>query len=86
VQKLKGLADRVEKAEGEIQEVLNRATLPWTSSSGFSADEEEAGGVPQVSRKSNLKKDLLEEYERVIRNAQRKVRRVEAESNLQVGS
>jgi RNA polymerase primary sigma factor len=26
VQKLKGLADRVEKAEGEIQEVLNRAT------------------------------------------------------------
>jgi RNA polymerase primary sigma factor len=35
-------------------------------------------------RKSNLKKDLLEDYDRVIRNAQRKVRRVEAESNLQV--
>jgi len=35
VQKLKGLSERVEKAEGEIQEVLNLAHLPWTNSKEF---------------------------------------------------
>jgi len=57
---------------------------PGTAPADSAYDEEEAGGVPQVSAQSNLKKELLEEYDRVIRNAQRKVRRVEAESNLPV--
>jgi len=43
------------------------------------------GEFRKFLRKSALKKELLEEYDRVIRNAQRKVRRVEAESNLPVG-
>jgi RNA polymerase primary sigma factor len=86
VQKLKGLADRVEKAEGEIQEVLNRAALPLDQLQRiFRLMKKKPAEFRKFLRKSNLKKDLLEEYERVIRNGQRKVRRVEAESNLQVG-
>jgi RNA polymerase primary sigma factor len=86
VQKLKGLADRVEKAEGEIQEVLNRAALPLDQLQRiFRLMKKKPAEFRKFLRKSNLKKELLEEYERVIRNGQRKVRRVEAESNLQVG-
>jgi len=86
VQKLKGLADRVEKAEGEIQEVLNRATLPLDQLQRIlRLMKKKPIEFRKLLRKSNLKKDVLEEYDRVIRNAHRKVRRVEAESNLQVG-
>jgi len=85
VQKLKGLADRVEKAEGEIQEVLNWATLPLDQLQRIlRLMKKKPAEFRKFLRKSNLKKELLEEYDRVIRNAQRKVRRVEAESNLQV--
>jgi RNA polymerase primary sigma factor len=84
-QKLKGLADRVEKAEGEIQEVLNRATLPLDQLQRIlRMMKKRPGEFRKFLRKSNLKKELLEEYDRMIRNAQRKVRRVEAESNLPV--
>ena len=85
VQKLKGLADRVEKAEGEVHEVLNRATLPLDQLQRIlRMMRKKPGEFRKFLRKSNLKKELLEEYDRVIRNAQRKVRRVEAESNLPV--
>jgi RNA polymerase primary sigma factor len=85
VQKLKGLADRVEKAEEEIHEVLNRATLPLEQLQRIlRMMKKRPGEFRKFLRKSNLKKELLEEYDRVIRNAQRKVRRVEAESNLPV--
>ncbi len=85
VQKLKGLADRVEKAEGEIHEVLNRATLPLDQLQRIlRMMKKKPGEFRKFLRKSNLKKELLEEYDRVIRNAQRKIRRVEAESNLPV--
>jgi len=86
VQKLKGLAERVEKAEGEIQEVLNLACLPLDQLQRvLRMMKKKPGEFRKVLRKSTLKKELLEEYDRVIRNAQRKVRRVEAESNLPVG-
>jgi RNA polymerase primary sigma factor len=86
VQKLKGLADRVEKAEGEIQEILNRATLPLDQLQRIlRLMKKKPVEFRKLLRKSNLKKDVLEEYDRVIRNAHRKVRRVEGESNLQVG-
>ena len=86
VQKLKGLAERVEKAEGEIQEVLNRATLPLDQLQRIlRLMKKKPVEFRKLLRKSNLKKDVLEEYDRVIRNAHRKVRRVEGESNLQVG-
>ncbi len=85
VQKLKGLADRVEKADGEINDVLNQASLPFDQLQRLlRLMKKKPGEFRKVLRKSGLKKEELEEYDRVIRNAQRKIRRVEAESNLPV--
>jgi RNA polymerase primary sigma factor len=85
VQKLKGLSERVEKAEGEIQEVLNLAHLPLDQLQRIlRMMKKKPGEFRRFLRKSTLKKEFLEEYGRVVRNAQRKVRRVEAESNLPV--
>jgi len=85
VQKLKGLAERVEKAEAEILECQNRARMPIDQLQRLlrlmkKSPEE----FRKTARKSGLKKDELEEYDRLIKNAQRKIRRVEAESNLPV--
>ena len=85
VQKLKGLADRVEKADGEINDVLNQASLPFDQLQRLlRLMKKKPVEFRKVLRKSGLKKEELEEYDRVIRNAQRKIRRVEAESNLPV--
>jgi RNA polymerase primary sigma factor len=85
VQKLKGLSERVEKAEGEIQEVLNLAHLPLDQLQRvLRMMKKKPAEFRKFLRKSTLKKEFLEEYGRVVRNAQRKVRRVEAESNLPV--
>jgi RNA polymerase primary sigma factor len=85
VQKLKGLAERVEKAEAEILECQNRARIPIDQLQRLlrlmkKSPEE----FRKTARKSGLKKDELEEYDRLIKNAHRKIRRVEAESNLPV--
>jgi RNA polymerase primary sigma factor len=85
VQKLKGLAERVEKAEAEILECQNRARMPIDQLQRLlrlmkKSPEE----FRKTARKSGLKKDELEEYDRLIKNSQRKIRRVEAESNLPV--
>jgi RNA polymerase primary sigma factor len=85
VQKLKGLAERVEKAEAEILECQNRARMPIDQLQRLlrlmkKSPEE----FRKTARRSGLKKDELEEYDRLIKNAQRKIRRVEAESNLPV--
>ncbi len=85
VQKLKGLADRVEKADAEINEILNQASLPLDQLQRLlRLMKKKPGEFRKVLRKSGLKKEELEEYDRVIHNAQRKIRRVEAESNLPV--
>jgi RNA polymerase primary sigma factor len=85
VQKLKGLADRVEKAEAEIQECQKRANMPPDQLHRLlrmmNKNPEE---FRKAARKSGLKREELEEFDRLIKNAQRKVRRVEAESNLPV--
>ncbi|MGD0623435.1 MAG: RNA polymerase sigma factor RpoD [Thermodesulfobacteriota bacterium] len=85
VQKLKGLAERVEKAEAEIQECQKRANMPLDQLQRLlrmmKKNPEE---FRKIARKSGLKKDRLEEMDRLIKNAQRKIRRVETESNLPV--
>jgi len=85
VQKLKGLADRVEKAEGEILEGQNRSKMPPDQLKRLlrlmKRNPEE---FRKAMRRLGVKKDELVEYDRVIRNAQRKLRRVETESNLPV--
>ncbi len=85
VQKLKGLAERVEKAEAEIHECQKRANMPPDQLHRLlrlmNKHPEE---FRKTARKSGLKREELEEFDRLIKNAQRKVRRVEAESNLPV--
>jgi RNA polymerase primary sigma factor len=85
VQKLKGLAERVEKAEAEIHECQNRANMPPDQLHRLlrlmSKNPEE---FRKTARRSGLKREDLEEFDRLIKNAQRKIRRVEAESNLPV--
>jgi len=85
VQKLKGLADRIEKAEAEINEVLSRANLPLDQLQRIlRTRKKNPAEFRKMVRKFGLQKEELEEYDRVIRNAQRKIRRVETESNLPV--
>jgi len=85
VQKLKGLAERVEKAEAEIQECQIRAKMPIDQLQRLlRAMRKNPDEFRKNLRKSGLKKDNLEDFERVIKNAHRKIRRVEAESNLAV--
>jgi RNA polymerase primary sigma factor len=85
VQKLKGLAERVEKAEAEIHECQKRANMPPDHLHRLlrlmNKNPEE---FRKTARKSGWKREELEEFDRLIKNAQRKVRRVEAESNLPV--
>ena len=85
VQKLKGLAERVEKAEAEIQECQKRANMPTDQLQRLlrmmNKNPEE---FRKTARKSGLKREELEEFDRLIKNAHRKIRRVEAESNLPV--
>jgi len=85
VQKLKGLADRVEKADAEFLEVQVQAQMPVEQLSRLLRLMHRNGEeFRKALRKTGLKKNDLEEYERVIKNAQRKIRRVEMESNLPV--
>jgi len=85
VQKLKGLAERVEKAEAEIHECQKRANMPPDHLHRLlrlmNKNPEE---FRKTARKSGWRREELEEFDRLIKNAQRKVRRVEAESNLPV--
>ena len=85
VQKLKGLADRVEKADAEFLEVQVQAQMPVEQLSRLLRLMHRNGEeFRKALRKTGLKKNDVEEYERVIKNAQRKIRRVEMESNLPV--
>ncbi|HSR10415.1 MAG TPA: RNA polymerase sigma factor RpoD [Thermodesulfobacteriota bacterium] len=85
VQKLKGLAERVEKAEAEILEVLGRTGLGYEQLQRLlRLMRKNPAEFRKVMRKNGMKKEDLEECDHCIRGAQRKVRRVEAESNLPV--
>ncbi len=85
VQKLKGLTERVEKAEAEILDIHGQAKIPADQLQRLirlmHKNNEE---FRKVIRKCAFKKDDLVECDRLIKNAQRKIRRVEAESNLPV--
>ena len=87
VQKLKGLTERVEKAEAEILECQNRTQrqtrMPLDQLQRLMRTmKKNPREFRRTVRKTGLKKEALEEYERMVKNAQRKIRRVESESNL----
>ena len=70
-QKLKRLAEEVEKAEKELREVRNPAGIPQ-------------GRIQDYQRKLGMREKEREEYDRVFQNVKERIRRVEAESNLSV--
>ena len=70
-QKLKWLAEEVEKAEEELREVQNRAGIPQ-------------GQIRDYPRKLGMREKEREEYDRVFQNVKDRIGRVEAKSNLSV--
>jgi RNA polymerase primary sigma factor len=87
VQKLKVLGERIEKAEEEIGEAQNRAKILLAHRpSPLRSREKKGEKFPKRVRESGLKNnEEMENYLRVIRKAQRKIRRVEIESSLPAG-
>jgi RNA polymerase primary sigma factor len=84
-QKLKRLAEEVEKAEEGIWKVQNRAGI----SSGRIQDsprlmKENPKEFRVRARKVGQKSKGREEYDRILKDFKRRIRRVEAESNLSV--
>jgi RNA polymerase primary sigma factor len=85
VQKLKGLGERLEKAHAEIREVEKRSKIPIDQLQKILRQmKHNLEEFRKSARKFSLKKDDLEEYDRVIKTGRRKTKRVEAESNLPV--
>jgi RNA polymerase primary sigma factor len=86
VQKLKGLGERLEKAEEESREIQNRAKIILDHGpSPLRVREKNGEEFLELVQKYSLKKAEGEDYIRMIRNAQRKIRRVEIESGLPAG-
>jgi RNA polymerase primary sigma factor len=86
VQKLKGLGERVERAEEEILEVQGQANIlfdHWPPP--LQLREKNPEEFQKLVRKYGLKNEEVENYDRGIRKAQRKIRRVEMESSLPAG-
>ena len=87
VQKLKGLGERLEKAEGDILEIQTRAKIPFVQLQPLvRLMQKSPEEFRKLARKHGLRKEGVEEYGRMIQNAQRKIRRVEFESNLPVAA
>ena len=86
VQRLKVLGERLEKSEEEIGEVQKRAKILLDHGpSSLRLREKNGEELNQRVRKYGRKNEEMENYMRVIRNAQRKIRRVEIESSLPAG-
>ena len=84
-QKLKRLAEEVAKAEEEIREVQNRAKIPSIRFQDFPGlMKENPKEFRGRTRKLGLRKKDREEYDRVLKNVEHRIRRVEAEANLSV--
>jgi RNA polymerase primary sigma factor len=83
-QKLKGLAEKVRKAENEVQELHDRGKIPFGQFQDFLRLMKNPQELRARMRKWGLSQEKQEEYHRVIKNVEHKIRHVEAESNLSV--
>jgi RNA polymerase primary sigma factor len=83
-QKLKGFAEKVKKAENEIQRIQDEGKIPLGQFQDFLQLMKRPQELRASMRKSSLSREEQEEYRRVIKNAKQKIRRVEEESNLSV--
>ena len=84
-QKLKRLAEEVEKAKEEMREVQIRARIPSGEIHDYLWLMKENPKESRVrTRKLGMREKEREEYDRVFKNVKHRIRRVEAESNLSV--
>ena len=83
-QKIKSLAEKVQKAENEIQDVQDWGKIPLGQLPDFLRLMKNPQELRARMRKSWLSKEEQEECRRVMKNVENKIRRVEAESNLSV--
>ncbi|HEU4385796.1 MAG TPA: RNA polymerase sigma factor RpoD [Anaeromyxobacteraceae bacterium] len=85
VQKLKGLIKRVEEAERELLECERRVEVPVRELKRLLRESRgDEAAWKKVGRKLGLKGDDLEELDRVVRTAVRKVLRVQEEAEVPI--
>ena len=85
VANLKGLIERVEKAEGELREHERRYGMSIDPMRELLREaKEEPEAMKKAQRKLNVTLEQLEALERDVRTATRNIKRVEEEANLEV--
>jgi RNA polymerase primary sigma factor len=82
VNKLRAFAERIEKGDREIQEMVEQTSLPLGDLKKALRKFKQDGQARALSRATGLTKDQLVELDRRIRNGERKIRRVEQESKM----
>jgi len=82
--KIKGVAERMQKAESEIQAIENWGKIPLGQLPDFLRLMKNPRELRARMGKSWLSKEEQEECRRVVNNVKHKIRRLEAESNLSV--
>jgi RNA polymerase primary sigma factor len=82
IQKIKGFAEKVERVENEIHEIQDSREIPLDQLPDFLRLMKNSKELHARMPKGSLSKEKREEYRRVIKNVRRKIRHVEAESDL----
>ncbi|HYO73534.1 MAG TPA: sigma-70 family RNA polymerase sigma factor, partial [Archangium sp.] len=82
---LKGLIERVEKAESELREQERRYGVPMDTLRELLREaKEDPEAMKKAQRKLNATAEQIEAVERDVRTATRNIKRVEEEANLEV--
>ncbi|QRK08149.1 RNA polymerase sigma factor RpoD [Archangium violaceum] len=85
VANLKGLIERVEKAEAELRDIERRYGVPMDTLRELLREaKEDPEAMKKAQRKLNITAEQLEALERDVRTSTRNIKRVEEEANLEV--
>jgi RNA polymerase primary sigma factor len=82
INRMKGFCDRIEKAEREINECVEKTCIPLPELKKALRKLKREGQARTLTRTTKLSKEGLLEIEKKIRNGERKIRRVEQESKM----
>ncbi|MBI5586622.1 MAG: RNA polymerase sigma factor RpoD [Deltaproteobacteria bacterium] len=82
VNKLRAFAERIEKGDREIEEMVEKTALPLGDLKKALRKFKQDGQARALSRATGLTKEQLLDLDRRIRNGERKIRRVEQESKM----
>ncbi|MEK7367392.1 MAG: RNA polymerase sigma factor region1.1 domain-containing protein, partial [candidate division NC10 bacterium] len=81
VARMRNLLERVEKAEREVRELQRAGKFSQADVAAFiAAGDRDGTAVRSVMRRSRLSKERLQEYERMIQAAAKKIEKVEQEA------